>query len=247
VSQPEPARQTLATVMSSTGDHTAKRGVSGVTEAHGVSESQVGLKPVNQAVLGACRRTLARIGHIGPSSLAITSASSHENRERVACGLATTASSELGLRTILVDLDPHHTGPYQGNPDRSDTRILDLFQGDRSIEDYLTLAGRKLEIAAVPQFPPAGASPIPIEWSIDAIERLQERCDLLVAILPALDAGAAAAHLSRLFTRVVLVVSTGSVSHQILESTVSDLPERPLVIFDATSKPRGIRRILHRQ
>jgi Mrp family chromosome partitioning ATPase len=229
--------------MSLSGDMTGNLEVTGGTRAHLV-RGQIALKSPDPAVREACRRTLARAGHGGPSSLAVTSASSHEDRERVAHGLALIASAELGMKTIFINLDLRIGGSYNGKADRSEPGIFELLQEQISIEDYLSPIGPKLELAALPPFPVTARSPVPIDWSIDAIEQLRERCDLLIATLPALDSGPVAAYLSRLFTRVVLVVLTGSVSHQHLQSTVLDLPEPPLVIFDATRKPRLIRRIL---
>ena len=222
-------------------------------------EKNVGWASIRSEVLESCAVALRRMGDSDIGSIAVTSASRHEGRTTVAVALAATASVELRRKTILLDLDLARGGVEKLVSVGPGPGVADFLGGQLSVDECLQRVDRDLEImpaGAVRDNPDRAAG---TERFSELIEQLRERCEFLVADLPPLSSGVAAARIADRFESVALVVRAGAVAVSDIQQTLLVLKQRPFVILNGVdsgqrswlrrilrypSRPDGVLRIL---
>jgi Mrp family chromosome partitioning ATPase len=201
---------------------------------------------IRPEVLESCLVALRRMGDANIGSMAVTSTSRGEGRTTVAIGLAATSSMELRRKTILLDLDLERgtvekltsVGPGPG--------VVEFLYDDAPLEDCLQAVDTEVGIVRAGRLGDrAGVSPR-IERLAELLYHLSDRCDVLIADLPPLSSGLAAARMADLFESAILVVRAGGVAVPIIEQAATVLSQRPFVIFNAAAAPRSsrIRRVV---
>jgi Mrp family chromosome partitioning ATPase len=191
---------------------------------------------------------LRRMGGVD-RSVAVTSASRREGRTTVAVGLAAAAASQHSRLTILLDLDLERGGIGKQTSVRPTPGVTDILREDLSVSDCLQSTSERLAVIT------AGAPCQPNDISAhlgrlsDLIAELRDRSEVLIADLPPLSSGVAAASMADLFEAVALVVRAGRVSVPHIEKSISVLTQRPFVILnaEATSRASRIRRTLSKR
>jgi Mrp family chromosome partitioning ATPase len=196
---------------------------------------------VRPEVLDACSVALRRMGESSKGSIAVTSTSRREGRSMVAVGLAATTTTELHYRTVLLDLDLERAAIGTITAASSGPGVLDYLYDEAPLGDCLQSPGDGIEIMTAG----SGRGPAGMTFRFDRlaelITELRSRCDVIIADLPPLSGGVAAARIADLFESVTLVVRAGGVSVAEIERTASVLSQRPFVVLNGTAAPRTSR------
>jgi succinoglycan biosynthesis transport protein ExoP len=206
-----------------------------------IRSSDVGWASIRPEVFDSCAVALRRMGDSDIGSIAVTSTARQEGRTTVAVALAATASIELHRTTILLDLDLARPGIEKLIPVRPGPGVAGFLNGGLSIAECLQRVDENIEIM------PAGAIPNNADPAAmigllgDLIEQLRDRCEVLVADLPPMSSGVAAARIADLFESVTLVVRAGGVAVSEIEQTLSVLTQRPFVILNGVDSARRSR------
>jgi Mrp family chromosome partitioning ATPase len=183
---------------------------------------------------------LRRMGDADLASVAITSTAGREGRTTVALGFA-AATCAQGRTAILLDLDISNRDIQRLLPVKSAPGVVEFMHGEASIDQCLQPAGECFEVVT------AGladsGSDTRLDRLADLVRTLRDRCDLLVADLPPLEAGLTAARVADLFDSVALVVRAGAVTVPAIERAVSVLRQRPHVILNDAGKRRRLTRL----
>jgi Mrp family chromosome partitioning ATPase len=179
-------------------------------------------------------------------SLAVTSTARGEGRTTVAMGLAATASTNFGHKAILLDLDIERGGIEESTSVDPGPGVLEYLHDGVPLEDCLQSVGENIDIMRAGQLHDPGGFTGQMRRLGDLVENLNERCDVLIADLPPLSSGVAAARIADLFESVILVVRAGGVDIPRIERATSVLNQRPFIILNGTvTRHRSLlRRIL---
>jgi Mrp family chromosome partitioning ATPase len=195
----------------------------------------IGWTSVRAEVLDSCSVALRHMGDSSIRSLAVTSTARGEGRTTVAIGLAATASSTLGHKTILIDLDIERGDIERSTSVDPGPGVLEYLHEGVPLEDCLQSVDEDIDIMRAGQLHDRGGLTGQMRRLGDLVQNLNDRCDVLIADLPPLSSGVEAARIADLFESVTLVVRAGGVDIPRIESATSVLSQRPFIILNGTS------------
>jgi Mrp family chromosome partitioning ATPase len=180
-------------------------------------------------------------------SIGVTSCLRGEGRSTIAIGMAAAAYHVYGLRAILVELDferPSLAARLGIDPGPG---VAEILRQEASIEECLHLPDDGSLGAIV--MGDAGANPSAMLSSLrtsNLVQDLGGLCDVVIADLPPLSPIGQAAHLSQLFSTVLLIVRSGNAPVTQIRRALDDLDRPPPVILNRveSSIPRPLRALL---
>ena len=178
------------------------------------------------------------MGEMNSASMAVTSGTRREGRTTVAVALAAATATELHRSTVLVDLDVHGSGIASALPVQHAPGIVEVLSGDASLIECLQPMGQNLRVLSLGGQHDMSDIAGQITAIRQVVEELQDHCDVIVADLPPLGAGATTGRLADLFQSVTLVVRAGGVPIPDLEKAATILGQPPFVILNQIPRKR---------
>lgn len=186
----------------------------------------------------ACAMALRRMGEANIVSIAVTSGTPREGRTTVAVALAAAAVTELDKSTVVVDLDVKGSGISSVLPVLPGPGIVQIISGVASLDECLQPVGPKLAVLTLGGHQNSYDIATEVGSIGRVVEDLRTRCDVIVADLPPLGAGATTGRLADLFESVTLVVRTGGPPVPYLEHAATILSQVPFVILNHIPRKR---------
>ena len=193
---------------------------------------------VPPAVVGPATEALHRIDAEHGGSLGITSTLRGEGRTTIAIACAIGAAYDLGLRTVLVDLDLANPrlGAVVGNPPAG--QFGRFLRGECGVAECIHWHDARLGIISTgPDDESAAGHLTPAVWR-GALNALGTVAEVVVADLPPLTPAGRGARLADSCDAVLMVVRAGTASIEQIRRAVRTLDEPPPVLLNRIGKPR---------
>lgn len=217
--------------------------VAPVSDFAALDTAPAALSPPPSEVLVACRRVMSQLLRDGARSIGVTSTIRGEGRTTIATGLAIAASSALGRRTLLVEMDLGRPAFAKRLHTRATPGLSEFLRGDADLPDCIQWYSAGLGVISAGEPAPSVPELYTTLSASGVVSALDRAWDTVVCDLPPLTPAGLSVHASSLCSHVLLVLRAGVTSVRDVHRAVEELQAPPIVMLNGkkSKEPRWAR------